>query len=139
MPRRTLLVFLAMLPVVFSSGCRKKTSSALKIHPVSGVVFFEGNPAEGAAVRLHPVDDPNSRMFVGTVGADGSFQITTQIANDGAPEGKYIITLIYPKTTMMDDVVKEEDLFNGRFSEPSRSIFSVEVNGPTTIPKFNLQ
>jgi hypothetical protein len=58
-----------------------------------------GKPAVGAVVILHPVapDAADPARPTATVGADGTFRLTTYRTGDGAPEGEYFVTAMWPE------------------------------------------
>ena len=66
--------------------------------PAGGkVTFKKSTPPVGALVVFHPTDPAFETKIggkpVGTVGDDGTFQLTTHEQNDGAPEGEYGVTI----------------------------------------------
>jgi hypothetical protein len=67
------------------------------VYAVTGTVMFEGHPAEGATVVLHPVDRSITIRPRGVVDADGSFELTTYLPGDGAPVGEYKVTIDWRK------------------------------------------
>ena len=50
-------------------------------------------------VVLHPLNQPDASPFpaAGTAGKDGVFVVGSRLSNDGAPEGEYDVTLIWPE------------------------------------------
>ena len=72
-------------------SCSKKRP----LYPVHGKVFFEGKPATKALVVFHPLDDPDPEPVQphALVQPDGSFEIFTYQAGDGAPGGRYTVTV----------------------------------------------
>jgi len=67
-------------------------------HPVTGKVIFDGSPVNRAYVTFHTVDpkDPkkSSRLGDAFTEADGTFQMSTYTAFDGAPAGEYKVTIV---------------------------------------------
>jgi hypothetical protein len=96
---RTLRRFaLALLPALaLAAGCGGEKE--LKVHPVTGKVSFQGKPAAGANVVLHPKSEsiPKNVVPSATVKDDGTFQITTYQSGDGAPPGDYTATIEWHK------------------------------------------
>jgi hypothetical protein len=88
--RASLVVLLAAL---VCCSCSKKGKP---LYPVRGKVFFEGKPAIKALVIFHPLDDPdpNALRPRAEVKEDGSFEVFSYTAGDGAPAGKYAVTVI---------------------------------------------
>src|SRR5262245_57019000 len=77
-------------------------------YPVSGKVLVKGKEADGAIVRLWPAEGggPDAARPLGYVQPDGGFQLTTYKENDGAPAGKYKVTVEWrpkKKSTMEAD------------------------------------
>ncbi len=65
-----------------------------RVYAVEGIVLFEGKPAEGARVTLYPMNSKRDRYFpTGKVGPDGTFKLTTYRTDDGAPAGRYMVTI----------------------------------------------
>jgi hypothetical protein len=73
---------LSVCLVLASGGCRpSQQHERLPVYPVRGQVFYQGRPAAGALVRLHPLPPTPAPPFLprGLVGADGSFTLTTDV------------------------------------------------------------
>jgi serine/threonine-protein phosphatase CPPED1 len=67
------------------------TKRHLATHPARGFAYFEGAPMPGAEVTLSMKGTKAS----GVVAADGSFQLSTYKAFDGAPVGEYKIAVTW--------------------------------------------
>jgi hypothetical protein len=74
-----------------------RDGSKMSVYAVTGTVLFEGQPAEGATVVLHPADRSITIRPRGVVDADGSFELTTYLPGDGAPVGEYKVTIDWRK------------------------------------------
>jgi hypothetical protein len=128
----------AVLVALLAAGCG---DGRPKLYPVSGQVFVAGKPADGAVVVLHAVGGgiPDVPRPVATVGPDGSFQLTTYDANDGAPAGTYKVTVMWfpkKKSPMEPD---GPDRLKGRYASPEKTPLEVTVQpGPTTLEPFKL-
>ena len=63
--------------------------------PARGTVTYDGKPAAGALVVFHPVADPvpNDLDPRAIVEPDGTFAVSTHDARDGAPPGRYVVTV----------------------------------------------
>ena len=60
------------------------------------VLLANGSPAVNVTVFLHPPSsEPDPVRPLGVTDETGSFRLTTYEANDGAPAGDYVITLMY--------------------------------------------
>jgi hypothetical protein len=105
---------------------------------VTGKVLFEGRPAVNATVILHP-EDKSKEVPRGVVGADGSFQLTTYKYLDGAPAGRYGVTIIWTEKTGGGDDADVKDLLPARYGDPTTSGYTVEVRQEATnFPTFEL-
>jgi hypothetical protein len=92
------------LVLVTALGCGKADKNRVAVQPVQGTIQFRGQPAAGAFVSLSPKNPiegvPAPRA---TVGADGSFTVTTYDGNDGAPEGDYVLTVQWYRPIRQDN------------------------------------
>ncbi|MBY0513262.1 MAG: hypothetical protein K2P78_05050 [Gemmataceae bacterium] len=101
------------------------------VYAVNGKVLREGKAAVGAMVILHKVggDDKRALKPFGRAKSDGTFQITTYTTDDGAPEGEYIVTLVWPTPPPPNQPDAEEgpDRLKGRLADPKTSKWRVKV------------
>jgi hypothetical protein len=110
------------------------------VYPVTGKVVFEGRPAAGAVVQFHPQDksDKSPLVPVGQAGADGSFRLTTYVHEDGAPAGRYAVTVFWGVPSKGGDNF-DRVLVPGRYLNPATSGLTAEVPGRATdLPPFKL-
>jgi len=93
-----LLLVLALLALVFFSGCDKPREQ-VPVVPVTGKLTVNGKPAAGALVVLHPAAGalPTDIRPNAYVGADGTFRLNTYGSSDGAPVGDYVVTVEWRK------------------------------------------
>jgi hypothetical protein len=64
--------------------------------PVRGKVLFEGQPVPGAYVVLQATAKERRRLRADALtGPEGSFTLSTYVANDGAPAGEYAVTVVW--------------------------------------------
>jgi hypothetical protein len=66
-------------------------------HPVRGTLHIDGVPAVNATIVFHleePAPKKPTRAGDAWVESDGSFVLSTYAAGDGAPAGKYIVTVV---------------------------------------------
>jgi len=90
--------------ILFVGGCSSGPKLTFpELHPARGLVRAGSNPATGGFLQLVPEAGPNDYLVNGTVGADGSFMLTTTHINDksgdrrtGAPLGTYKATFTPP-------------------------------------------
>ena len=91
----------ALMPVCTQAGCGSGDRSS--IYPVEGKVFVAGVPAAHASVFFYPCDPTRQRIPVAITDADGTFRLTTLRSGDGAPEGYYDVTVIWPDYSIPRD------------------------------------
>jgi hypothetical protein len=128
------------------AGCRGNSGKE-PVYPVTGEVFFQGKPAVGAVVWLHPADAPDASPQnaatdprpCGVVQADGSFELSTFGVKDGAPVGRYHVTVMWTKNNGGGDG-NVESLLPLRHMDPKKSGLPViEIQtGPNVLPRFEL-
>ena len=134
---RAALIFASFLPVACS-----RAHSGAEVYPVRGEVFFKGQPATGAWVHFHPVDEEVCTPAFGQVQEDGSFQLSTYGTNDGAEAGDYVVTLNW-RDEIKDDENETNygpDRFGERFSKPGKSTLEVTIAaGENVVPRFDIE
>lgn len=98
----TLLAWGAVLMSVVLPGCPRSGHRPLSVFPVSGELFVDGTPAENAVIAFHPVNrtEWGSATSRAVVDREGRFSLTTYAANDGAPEGEYVVTVYWPERAL---------------------------------------
>lgn len=135
---------LLIVTLCAAAGCQK-SSTAPPVYPVSGSVRWQGQPASQVLVVFHPQSDsspegesPLSRSYAKT-NANGNFSLTTREPQDGAPAGKYAITLIWPPSES-EEVRSLQDKLGGRYANPHQSRLHFEVRpGANTVPTIEIQ
>jgi hypothetical protein len=118
-------------PFAFLAGvllCITSCSSQKRAYPVEGKVLFEGRPAAGATVQFHPLDTNEKEPLVprGQAGADGTFRLTTYEFEDGAPAGRYAVTVFWGVPSKGGDGI-DRILVPARYLSPSTSGLTVDV------------
>lgn len=100
---------------------------------VTGKVLLpDGKPAEHATVIFHPIGAADNVVKPrGTVGADGSFQLTSVSANDGIAIGKYQVTVELWLRSGNGDAPAVNRV-PVRYSKPETSGFEVTIAADTT-------
>lgn len=87
-----------LLGALAAAGCGGEDWQA-EVHPATGTLTINGEPAAGALVQLVPTggaaDERNSRPW-GVVQADGTFALSTYDGEPGAPAGDYAATITWP-------------------------------------------
>lgn len=128
-------------------GCSKKDGPPL--YPVHGQAFFEGQPIAKAVLILHPVHQTELGKVKprALVGPDGSFEVYTIVAGDGAPEGDYAVTVMWKKRKLGAHSKKRKvdskgsDIpFPPRYQDPQTSGLRIQVKkGSNELPPFYLK
>jgi hypothetical protein len=134
--RATIVV---LVTAVLLTSCSQR--SPVEVYPVRGIVLYKDRPATGARVVFHPLGTAESGRPLpqATVEENGAFRLSTYVQHDGAPPGKYAVTILWPS-----DVVKEEDgtpagpdRLKGRYSDPQRTPLQVEIHAqPNELEPF---
>lgn len=91
MPRSTIFTLLTSLSLV-AAGCGDgKPKGRLPTYPVSGVVTYKGKAVEGADITFF--NETANKSSFGRTDSDGKYKLMTYAPNDGALEGKQIVTI----------------------------------------------
>ncbi|MGE3314649.1 MAG: hypothetical protein AB7O26_05985 [Planctomycetaceae bacterium] len=119
-----------------------KPKPPVPVFPVNGSVTLNGENAYGAFIVFHPHGEPlprNAKPWA-QVKHDGSFELTTFSAQDGAPEGEYTVTIQWKKLVEVgSDRSAGDNVMPKRLSKPDTSELKVTVvAGPNNLPTFNL-
>lgn len=137
--------WIVLLPLVLSS-CGNEHKPSVPLLPTKGQVFYQGQPAVGAMVILHPVHeqgDWKKGYPAGYVAADGSVKIQTGGEWDGAPAGEYALVVVWMPDQSGDQQTSEEettDKLAGRYADPASSPWKVKVEGAgCELPNIDLQ
>jgi hypothetical protein len=137
------LVRLLLAPLILVAvGCGGEKRKS--VYPVHGKVLVAGKPAARALVVFHPLDDPdpNARCSTAEVAEDGTFTLSTYSAEDGAPAGKYAVTVVWPEatSTIGGDADMGKDKLGSRYSNAKTSGLTADVHaGSNEIQPFNLK
>ena len=124
----------AAVAILGMSGC--SSSDQLDVVPVSGKVFYDGQPADGVTIYLHHKDPAIAKKIhpSGDVDANGNFKISTYGIDDGAPPGDYKATFEWTNSEDGPSLLPEP------FSSPQLSNFNVKISdSKTVIPTFEFQ
>lgn len=132
-----MLVLLCFFPLACS-----KPDTKVKVYPVRGKVFFNGQPAGGAVIHFHPKFDTKSGTAAfADVKEDGSFRLSTFGSDDGAAAGDYIVTIGWSDEKKVDgETVTSPDRMGERYSKRGASTLKATVNtGENVVPRFDLR
>ena len=132
-------------------------NSKIPIYPVRGEVLHQGEPAEGALVIFHPLDqtkDVGEKVPPrpsGLVAADGSFALTTHTPGDGARAGDYQVSIVWFDEVDSDSGggigqrdsehgPRAKDRLNGTFADPKHSGLKATItSGVNALEPFDLK
>ena len=147
-----LTIAIALCPLLMVS-CGP--SDFLTVHPATGQVSHQGQPAEGAVVVLHPIGGSEALQKVrprAVTGPDGRFILRTYQPDDGAPEGEYKVTIVWPGPPAglppgadVSDLHPDErrtgpDQLEGRYAdEGTTELRAVVRDGENSLPTFAIQ
>jgi hypothetical protein len=94
-----------LLSLCTLAGCEKndRLNTCLNSCPVEGKLFIAGVPAGNANVYFYPCDPGRQRIPVAITAPDGTFRLTTIRPGDGAPAGRYDVTVIWPDYSIPRD------------------------------------
>jgi hypothetical protein len=96
--RQYMVLALAAWVVATTGGCRGK--GRLHVSPVRGQVVYKGQGVPGTTIIFFPIGDTVEsvgKMRPFAYGQpDGRFEIKTYVEGDGAPPGKYRVSIIAP-------------------------------------------
>lgn len=109
-----------------------------KVVPVSGKVTVDGQAKEGVNIAVYP--DPLTGVVANEARtqADGTYCLNTYSECDGIAPGKYKVTFkLVPKQGRNDNVSAADDQLKGKFTDPSRSTFKLEVKEGSPISDAN--
>jgi hypothetical protein len=127
------------LVALTAAACSKgpgPAPSASALHPVGGRVLVGGKPAEGVQVTLYPLNhyhDADAPHPYGTTDGDGRFHLHTGADQEGAPNGQYVATLVWPTGA------GGPDRLGGAFAEPSGTGLTAVIEDATTdLPAFEV-
>jgi hypothetical protein len=134
----------AVLILIGAAGCGKK------YYPADGqVVFKDGTPLSGGIVYFEPLDATARTSARADIHSDGTFQLGTEVQGDGAPEGRYRVTIIPPLAPPAQREKKQApEVIHPRYqhpetsgleytvtSDPGKNHFRIEVDRPDARPK----
>ncbi|MEW4568595.1 carboxypeptidase regulatory-like domain-containing protein [Tautonia sp. JC769] len=131
-------------------GCSRETDGEARppLVPAEGRATVEGAPAIGARVMLHPTDPELVGLGLfphGTVDDSGAFVLSTYEQADGAPAGRYRVTVTWPDLDYRprSPLEREElalggsppDRLRGRYADPDLSGLELTIEGDGSSPQ----
>ncbi len=131
---------LLALAAVFAAGCAPARPEPRPTHPVSGRVLVNGKAAAGAPVTFLSTGGMTGNPPTGTVRDDGGFRLSTYQAHDGAPEGEYVVTVVWPAPPKPGTDDEGPDRLSGRYATTETFAAKVTVRpGNNDLPPFHLK
>jgi hypothetical protein len=120
---------------IAACGEARGPEGGTSLHPVSGRVMVGGRPAQGVEVRLYPLNryhDTDAPRPEATTDKDGRFRLRTGGDREGAPNGQYVATLVWPGPGGTDRL-------GGTFAEPGGSGLTALIEDQTReLPPFEI-
>jgi len=131
---------LGLLVAALLCGCGDSGPPKVPLYPTSGKVIVDGQPTAGVQVRFRPAADPNALDALvpfGTTDEDGEYALGTYEPGDGAPAGRYKVTLFWPDRPPGPQ--PGEDQLGGVYTLADRTTLEATVGeGNQTIPPFEV-
>jgi hypothetical protein len=131
------LLSAALLTVICSCSSNKR------VYPVSGKVLFEGKPAAGAILKFYAVDPADKKDEPALVpqaiaNEDGAFRLTTYRSEDGAPAGKYTVSIFWSKPAKGGDDYGKPLIPARYLNAETSGLTAVVEERATELPPFQL-
>ena len=129
--RRIARILVVSLTLVFAVGCGD-SKDFLKTYPVEGKVTLQGKPMSHALVTFYPIEgEAKARLALphGTAEEDGSFKLGTYSVGDGAPAGRYAVTVTWPNgpESRMGMPGYVADQLQGRYGDAKKSTIEFTI------------
>lgn len=145
-PHRLAVALMSLsLPLLLTSCSSERQYDAIPTYPVTGRVLTEGEPAAGVFVKFTPLDaleSPSPLSAQAQTGPDGTFSLSTYEKGDGAPVGRYAVTLTWPSqpANAMRSADPGPDRLRGRYADPKNAEWTIEVGeGENTLTPFEIE
>jgi hypothetical protein len=138
--RRAFPLFAVFL--LSATGCWLPRLDRATTYPVSGRLFIRGVPAVNARIELRAVDDKELDLLRphAIAQADGLFRLTTFATDDGAPPGRYALTVTWPAPPKKRFDPEGPDRLKGRFADPRRPMSTVLITpGDNELGRLDIQ
>ena len=133
---RAITVTVLILFAISTVSCQKEQTDLLTVYPARGQVFVNDQPAENAEIFFFAIGIDNQRTGASqaVVDKDGWYELSTYKNKDGAPEGKFIVTIVWPIGSKPPDEGFEAskmppriDRLNGLYAKPDRSSLRMTI------------
>lgn len=101
-----------------------------------------GKPAAGVNVFFLPTSTGTPAKAVmnphGTTDADGTFQLTTYVKDDGAPEGNYMVMMFWQSEEDGKSEADQDDRFFGWHDAKHTKLSATVKAGTNTLPTISV-
>ena len=125
---RLLLIFL--LGLVTCAGCfggPKKPAGLPELHPLALTLTQGGQPLADAIVSLKPLDNANIWAVGGVSDVQGAVKVMTAGDFQGAPAGKYKVTVIKTETEANGKIKTDYSVIDQKLTSPTTTTLEVDV------------
>jgi hypothetical protein len=134
--------FLGIALCAIGRGCG--SSDGLVCAPVRGQVLMGGKPVAEAMIAFHPLGEhpAEAPRPVAYCNAEGRFTLTTLNSGDGAPPGRYAVTIELREARLVgEEMVRDgQNLLPPAYGDPRRSPVQCEViAGENAIPPIQIE
>jgi hypothetical protein len=101
-------------------------------HPARGKVVFNGKPVAGAYVVFQSTArEPRPPRADALTGRDGSFTLSTYVANDGAPAGAYAVTVEWRRPLFTAEGRPGPNRLPARYASPKTTPLKAKIKAGT--------
>jgi len=119
------------------AGCGGTDSSRLPTAKVIGTVTVQGQPVTSGTITFFPVS--GGKHALGSLGADGSFTLSTYEAQDGAVLGAHKVVIQVPKMGPDGAPVPGADRIPPSYAASETTPLTVEVKQDNEPLRLDLQ
>ncbi|MCA9016663.1 MAG: hypothetical protein KDA77_15125 [Planctomycetaceae bacterium] len=140
--RISLLILLCLL----ITGCTQGPTDTPPLARVKGKVTLDGKPLQGGSVQFTPDKNRGTtgRMALGNINEDGTFELMTIRAGDGAQVGYHLVAIESYESASFDpnQPVNQapKSLIPKRYTDPTTSELTAEVkSGEENVFTFDLK
>jgi len=126
--------------LAFAAGCEKKPPTHPQPQRTHGTLTYNGKPLKGAVVTFWPLPLENNTWRTlkpaARVEADGTYQVNSFDASDGAAVGQYAVTVLWMGE---NDDAPRPDFFQGKYSDARKPVLTVRIKeGDNEVPPIHL-
>jgi hypothetical protein len=133
--------FLVVAIGMAAVGCG--SASGVACAPVHGQVLLAGKPLAEAMIVFHPLDAPptGAPKPLAYCDAEGRFALTTMQTGDGAPPGRYAVTVeLRAARQIGEEMVRDgRNLLPPQYADPQRTPLKYDVAaGANELPAIQI-